>query len=249
MNGKESVYLKQLHDAYGHVVRVRPDALSYNSAQAWRDIYGTRAGKNQIPRDKQFFFGDGDGIADIIVSNDVDHARIRRLLAYAFSEQALRGQEPLVTKYIDLMVSKLHGEIAGSTDGIVDMARWYNFTTFDIIGDLCFGESFHALDTGNYHPWVSNIFAGVKISRFIRVARAYPTFGAVLFFVVSLFPSIMEAARKHQMYTVERTEQRLDMKTDRTDFMSYVLRHNDEKGMSRMEINKTSGLLIIAGKH
>jgi len=32
-----------------------------------------------------------------------------------------------------------------------------------------------------------------------------------------------------------------------TDFASYILRHNDEKGMSRPEILKNANLLIIAG--
>lgn len=32
--------LKELHDQYGDVVRIAPDELSYNSAQAWKDIYG-----------------------------------------------------------------------------------------------------------------------------------------------------------------------------------------------------------------
>jgi hypothetical protein len=28
--------IKLLHDKYGNVVRIQPDALSYNSAQAWK---------------------------------------------------------------------------------------------------------------------------------------------------------------------------------------------------------------------
>jgi cytochrome P450 len=35
--------------------------------------------------------------------------------------------------------------------------------------------------------------------------------------------------------------------TDSQDFMSYVLRHNDEKGMSQLEIIENSGVMIIAG--
>ncbi|MCJ1388900.1 hypothetical protein MMC18_001751 [Xylographa bjoerkii] len=247
LNGEESAYLKKLHNQYGAAVRIRPNALSYNSAQAWKDIYGARPGKKQIPRDKEYYFGDGDGIPDIIVSNDADHNRIRKLLSHAFSEQAMREQEPLITQYMNMLISKLHDEIRGPAKGRVDIARWYNLTTFDVVADLCFGESFHALETGVQDPWVSNIFKGVKIMRFLRLARAFPSFGATLMFIVSFIPAVVEGAKTHRMYTIQRTEKRLAMKTDRKDFMSYVLRHNDEKGMTEQEIKKTSGLLIIAG--
>ncbi|MCJ1282685.1 hypothetical protein MMC26_002010 [Xylographa opegraphella] len=246
LNGEESAYMKKLHDQYGPSVRIRPNALSYNSAQAWKDIYGARPGKKQIPRDKEYYFGDGDGVPDIIVSNDTDHNRIRKLLSYAFSEQAMREQEPLITQYMTMLISKLHNEIRGPTHGRVDIAKWYNLTTFDVVADLCFGESFHALESGVQHPWVSNIFKGVKLARFLRLARAFPSFGAVLMFIVSFIPAVVKGARTHRMYTIQRTEKRLAMKTNRKDFMSYVLRHNDEKGMTREEIKKTSGLLIIA---
>jgi len=48
-------------------------------------------------------------------------------------------------------------------------------------------------------------------------------------------------------YTKGMIEKRIDQGTDRPDFMSYVLRHNDEKGMSREEIQATFNLLMIAG--
>ena len=41
-------------------------------------------------------------------ANDTDHARIRRLLSHAFSEAALREQEPLLNSYFDLLVNKLY---------------------------------------------------------------------------------------------------------------------------------------------
>ena len=44
------------------------------------------------------------------------------------------------------------------------MVNWYNHTPFDVIGDLTYGESFHSLEKGGYHPWVRSIFAGIKIS-------------------------------------------------------------------------------------
>ncbi|MCJ1377250.1 hypothetical protein MMC17_000342 [Xylographa soralifera] len=241
---------KTLHDAYGDVVRISPTTLSFNSQDAWQDIYSQRSGKKPIPKDAHIYFSGNDGVADIISANDMDHARIRRLLSHAFSEAALREQEPLLNSYFDLLVQKLYSR-SQEANNSVDISRYYNFTTFDLIGDLCFGESFGALENEDYNFWIAQIFKGIKFVRMFRVFRAYPVIGVPFFALLSLFPRFAEARTKHVQYTRDKTSRRLDTETDRHDFMRlvilYILRHNDEKGMSRAEIMKTSGTLIIAG--
>jgi cytochrome P450 len=86
----------------------------------------------------------------MIAANDPDHARMRRLLNHAFSEASLREQEPLMNSYFDLLIQKLYEKIDGPTKGKVNIVRWFNFTTFDLVGDLCFGEDFDALKTEEY---------------------------------------------------------------------------------------------------
>ena len=68
------------------------------------------------------------------VANQTDHHRIRRLLAHAFSDSALLEQEPLLTFYFDLLVSRLKRQIDGAAHGRVDIMAYYNFVAFDIIG-------------------------------------------------------------------------------------------------------------------
>ena len=75
---------------------------------------------------------------------------MRRLLNHAFSESALREQEPLMNTYFDLLIQKLHEKIEGPTNGKVNIVRWFNFTLFDLVGDLCFNEDFDALKTEEY---------------------------------------------------------------------------------------------------
>lgn len=75
----------------------------------------------------------------LAVANQTDHNRIRKLLAHAFSDSALLEQEPLLTYYFDLLVSKFKQQIDGPAHGRVDMMAYYNFVTFDIIAyDLNF---------------------------------------------------------------------------------------------------------------
>ncbi|KAL8694627.1 MAG: hypothetical protein Q9218_000722 [Villophora microphyllina] len=259
--------IKGLHDAYGDTVRISPSTLSYTNSQAWKgrerylayptsailalihviDIYGNRQGKHVIPKDKEFYHGLVAEAPNIIISYGADHARIRRLLSHAFSEVALREQEQLITYYLDVLVEKLYQQMAGRAQGKINIVEWYNFTSFDILSDLCFAESFNALKEERYHPWVATIFRSLKLDQRFRVLRAYPVLGKVILGLLPLLPQVAKAEAEHRALTAHETEQRLNRQTDRKDFMSYILRHNDQKGMTRDEIKGTTGALIIAG--
>ena len=95
-------------------------------------------------------FSEPNGITSVLSADDTAHSRQRRLLAHAFSDKALREQEPLLHGYVDLLISKLHEE-SHARDGVVDLVDWYRYTTFDIIADLCFGESFGNLENKAEH--------------------------------------------------------------------------------------------------
>lgn len=67
----------------------------------------------------------------LIVKSDVEHSRMRRVLAHAFSEKAVREQEPLIQEYVDLLMSSLH---EAADEGPQNMVSWYEFVAFDIMG-------------------------------------------------------------------------------------------------------------------
>ncbi|KAF2843993.1 cytochrome P450 [Plenodomus tracheiphilus IPT5] len=101
-----------------------------------------------------------NGIPSIVESNEVNHSRIRRNLAHAFSEKALRAQEPLLVSYADLLIQELSEQAKRGLPVVI--TRWYNFATFDIIADLCFGEPLYCLKNNDYHVWVNLIFGSLK---------------------------------------------------------------------------------------
>jgi cytochrome P450 len=82
-------------------------------------------------KDPEFYGDSFDNARSILEAHDVDHARQRRILSHAFSEQALRDQEGLIHQYTDLLVSKLHEQVTKPEKGKIDLVRWLNFTTFD----------------------------------------------------------------------------------------------------------------------
>lgn len=75
---------------------------------------------------------------------------MRKIFTPAFSDRALKQQEPLFVKYTDQLVSRLKEDVAADPEKKCDMVRMYNFTTFDVMGDLTFGEPLHMLDNAEY---------------------------------------------------------------------------------------------------
>src|SRR5947209_14598240 len=98
---------------------------------------------------------------------------MRRLISHAFSEKALAAQETLLMDYVTQFVDGLKRECAGLNQGKVDISKWYNFTTFDVIGDLAFAEPFGCVRNGEYHQWVYDIFARLKVMTAMRTARFF----------------------------------------------------------------------------
>ncbi|KAI7785175.1 cytochrome P450 [Diaporthe eres] len=82
---------------------------------------------------------------------NVSVQRFCRVLAHGFSAQSMLAQQPVIKQYVDQLFRRLHEASEGGTKP-VDIERWFNFTTFDVIGDLAFGEPFGCLEDGTYHP-------------------------------------------------------------------------------------------------
>ena len=147
LSGDSLDFVQKLHAKYGDVVRVAPNELIFNHPQAWEDIYGHRKrGELENPKDPA---AAAPYMKNIINAEHKRHGEMRKMLSSGFSAQALAAQEPLIKRYIDsLMVQlRVHGESGAKPLNIV---AWLNYTTFDMIGDLTFGEPFDCLGSADY---------------------------------------------------------------------------------------------------
>lgn len=236
--------IRELHERHGDVVRIRPNSLTFSDPQAWTDIYGHRkAGAPPFRKDPEFYIPSSNGSTNLINSSEADHARQKRLLTHAFSERSLRDQESLVMAYIDLFITRL-GELANNSQD-VDLLHWLNYLTFDIVGDLAFGEPFGCLKDSAYHPWVAILFQSIKTGALLRALTIYPTLAKIIRYFMP--KSLLRKRADHYRLSKEMVTRRLDMDTTRPDFISYILKYNDERGMSRSEIEVNAALLIAAG--
>ncbi|PQE32686.1 cytochrome p450 protein [Rutstroemia sp. NJR-2017a WRK4] len=238
--------MKELHDKYGSVVRVGPMYLDYNSSIAWEEICGfPKNGKGNYPKDIKNRTLKGKH-TDIFTAAGEDHRRLRRAQANAFSDKALASQEPLMKDYTEQFIDGLIKHSSQSTDHSVDIGRWYNLATFDLIGDLAFGEPFGCLRTGILHPWIEVIFGMFKIIAFVSEARKYPPFGPLLLLFIP--KSVRNTLQHHKELATEKVDRRMAIETDRPDFMTYILKQKDAAGgMTLGEIHENANILILAG--
>lgn len=161
----------------GPVVRVSPNELAFNTVQAWEDIYGRRPGRQNLNKDPIHVGSvqSVEGVSTISMTDDMNHARQRRALSHGFSKQALWAQEDIVQGYVTKLMNHIH-DFANSGESF-NIVNWYNFMTFDVIGDLAFGESFGCLDNGDFHFWIKLIFETVKEGVLEQATRRFAGVG------------------------------------------------------------------------
>jgi cytochrome P450 len=247
-------WIKEQHEKYGDAVRLAPNDVSFISGEtAWPDIYGFRSGKYKNTgaylKDRAWFPKPINGVYTLLAADEVDHSRIRRNLSHAFSDKALREQEPLIQQYVDLLVHRL-GEHAAENKPI-DIMRWYNYTTFDVICDLTFGEPLYCLRDSVEHKWIQFVYTNVKGIGLLSIPIKYPIF-AYYDKIKNYFKDTTIVARKRLEFfrlSQEKVSKRLEKGTDRPDFFSYIVKgqETEAKAITRAEMDSNAILFLVAG--
>ncbi|KAI1821973.1 putative cytochrome P450 monooxygenase [Xylaria intraflava] len=236
-------YIRELHERYGPVVRLAPDELIFSNPQAWHDIYARgKGGTPELPKYEKFYHLFGHLPRSILNETPQDHGPLRRRLAHGFSERSMREQEPIIGSYVNLLVSRLRTEVEKTSRQ--DLRRWYNWTTFDLIGDLSFGVDggFECLQKPDHHSWVelvsTTMSQGSIVQGIIRLGLGAP--------IVWLNRMNLLADNKHRALVREKLAQRL--KTgERPDFLEGLISNWDELGLDYGRLTANASLLIVAG--
>ncbi|KAJ0122747.1 isotrichodermin c-15 hydroxylase [Diaporthe amygdali] len=244
-----TIHFKMLefHQQYGPVVRLAPGELTYTTATAVKEIYGNRNGRKLMPpqsslgSNEKTMFG---ATSFIWLESHKEHSRHRKILSQGFSDASLKAQEPMVVGYATLLIQRLRER--ASKGEVIDMWAWFNYYTFDIIGDLVFGESFGCVDQGQFHPWISFIFSNLTNMMY---AQMITTMGYLGSFIQALVPErVMAQAIAHAQSTRDKVDRRLARKDVRPDLISGMMhRIGAEGGISREELYADAQIMIMAG--
>lgn len=216
--------IKQLHEKYGPVVRFAPTQLSFIDSQAWRDIYGHH-GDYEMSKDNNFYRPMGDRVPDSIITADrASHSVLRRQLSHGFSDRCMREQNPIITNYVDLLIRRLR-EHSRSGEKPVDMTAWFNYTTFDIIGNLGFGSDFGCLERSYYHPSVDAIANNLRDNFLLQLLiQGLP--GFILYLASQL--GMFKGRDQHISYSKKKIDDRMALGHERPDFIEGLLKKKDQ---------------------
>lgn len=148
-------------------------------------------------------------------------------------------------EYINLLITKLKEK---AKQGIpCDMCIYYNLTTFEILADLAFGEPFHVLETGEYNKFMKAIFGNLRVLTTLLAISITPVLSG-LFGYLTLIAKIGQKERfEFKQFSKDLLARRVGNQTDKKDFMSYILRYNDNRGLSQQELEENAEVLVIAG--
>lgn len=240
----------KLHDRYGDVVRIRPNELSFIHHRASKDL--KRHQKSENIKDPIWFGTPGLKDSLLGASSEI-HARFRRMLAPAFSSKAVSLQETLIQLYVDQLISGLQRSRGSDQAGKVNevnLGDWFSYFTFDIIGDLAFGEPFDCMKSADYHPWVAGTIRSMEALMYMGLSRQYlPSLDTL---IPKVMPKRLAAAmRNHGKLASEKVAKRLASSSTRLDFIGVMSNNGREKDsvdqMTPEEIRANATILLVAG--
>jgi cytochrome P450 len=194
-------------------------------------------------KDRNFRVISPEGVYGILGAERQDHSRFRRLLSHAFSDKGMREQQGVIMEYVDDFIKGL--KKASKNGESLDMVEWFNWTTFDVIGRLAFGEDFGCLRNGTTHPWIAAVFGNLKVAVLMACFRRL----GLAWMLPYLASNKAMAARKFNFeYAAEKIAKRTGKGTEQGDFLDNVLKNEGkETGMSTAELTANASNLILAG--
>ncbi|KAL3462033.1 cytochrome P450 monooxygenase [Aspergillus heterothallicus] len=227
--------IEKLHKQYGDYVRLGPTELSITDPKAVQALY---SGQSKVSK------GPWYTILEPRVSLQTDrdrkeHARRRKVWDQGFSSRALRDYEPRVSHYTDQLIDAIERNL-GST---MDVSKWFNYYSFDVMGDLAFGESFNMLVDGKDAYILTQLHGDMKmIGLFSHLTWLFPFFKRI--------PGINADYLKFWEWVTDRVNGRIKNFSDRPDVFSWILKAYEKSAQTAretMDLHGDAYLIIVAG--
>jgi cytochrome P450 len=118
--------IHNLHAAYGPVVRIAPNELSFSSRKAFREIYSANSDYIKAPRYAAF------GRKSLFTMRDKQEHRARaKRIAPVFGPSTLAEVEPTVSALIRKLVYILKTRVGEPVDAML----WFRILTLDTFGE------------------------------------------------------------------------------------------------------------------
>lgn len=244
-------YIYDLHRAHGKTVRIAPNRLSFVDPEVWKDIYGYKSAalkKVAIMKDPQLYGPEWNGRYSLLSTfDDAEHKALRKVFQPGFSDRALKAQEHIIRAHVDKLIRNIKGFIATDSGAQLDFVRMFNCTTFDVIGELAFGESLGLLDDGKMYGWIDSINEGLILAPFLTLASEFPL---LVRLITKMLPKrVLESQAENTQYASNLVNKRLakGKVTEKPDFWSLVLNNHNSEALDIEDMKANANLFMAAG--
>lgn len=227
--------LLRLHQKYGNIVRIGPNDLSVADPDGTQVISAANSKCGKAP----WYDGDNPRLSMHTTRDRALHDRRRRIWAPAFSDKALRGYESRIKVYNDLLINKI-GNLSGKP---INASKWFNLYSFDVMGDLGFGEPFDMLESGEEHWAIALLNAGMDPMGF--------WFPIWFFRTLVSIPGATKDYFRFIGYCCDQIDKRIhkgkDANQDIAGYLVDALEKSENKKEALSYIQGDSRLIIVAG--
>ncbi|KAJ3539507.1 hypothetical protein NM208_g5462 [Fusarium decemcellulare] len=227
--------VENLHHKHGDFVRLGPTELSIIDPKAVDAIYSARSPCTKGP----FYNVLHPRIPLNMIRDRKEHHTRRKVWDRGFSSKALRDYEPRVTKYTSQLLARL-SELQGKP---INASDWFNFYSFDVMGDLAFGKSFNMLRDGVKHYFMTALHASMTLNGYLsHISWIYP--------FVKLIPAINAENTKFWRWCEGQVEERSKLKPDNPDVFSWILEEyerNPKTKQAKLNLDGEAYLIAVAG--
>lgn len=228
----------RLHETYGPIIRLGPSEVSFVDAEAWKDIYSLKRSK-QIQRCHKGFpaVTPYDSKYDLISPIASDHAKYRKILNPSFSDKATKDYEPAIQRNATELMSKFSASLYNDNPK-VNITKWFQWLTFDNIGDVVWGDSFNCVKEERSHPCLALSLDLVTQASFVVLVAWWTSLKIFLIQLAGIEAKFVSMVRS-------KCKQNLETKSERASVFSNLMK--DGNHLSQFELDGNLMALVPAG--
>ncbi|CAL1712458.1 unnamed protein product [Somion occarium] len=234
---KRHVYIKQLHDKYGDIVRIGPNEVSIRDPSAITPLMGANGwpkGPNWTGRTLN------NPTASLIAIRDPAlHNRRRRPWTRALNTASVKEFQPLIAKRVKQLVDRLEQQ---SSSKEIDLSQWISYFTYDFMGDMAFGHWSEMLDEGDKDQLWQILKGALKTMSFLEPIPWLAQF-------ILMIPNAGEGMKHMRKFNLARMQDRMHSDVKRKDLFYYI--HNEDGAEPQQppiaQLLADANLAIIAG--
>ncbi|KAL2832949.1 cytochrome P450 monooxygenase [Aspergillus cavernicola] len=226
---------ERLHKVHGDYVRLGPTELSIINPEAVVALYGPQSQLAKGP----WYHVIHPRVSLQTERDKKEHARRRKVWDQGFSSKAIRTYEPRITKY----TTQLTSAISQTLDTEINVSKYFNYYSFDVMGDMAFGKSFDMLLNGEDTYFLTSLHADMtSIGLFGHLTWLFPFFKGI--------PGLNWQYKRFWEFLDGLVGGRVMNEPAVPDVFSWLLRdYNDRPKTAQAQLNLhgDSYLIVVAG--